>query len=201
LVDETRLHPDAQLRNNHVDDAHDGADQKGPVAGRELAIWNKALMRALLVAFALGVATGAAAQERWATYANPRFGTTIDYPADFFAQRDPPPANGDGQSFRTRDGRTHLAVWGAYNVEGNSPQGYVENFVAPNGGITYRQITPRYFVVSGTRNDDVFYQRCNFAAAREGVVDCFEVTYPAADKAAMDKVVPRLGWSLRSGAR
>jgi len=158
-----------------------------------------AMMRTSLVALALGVAASAAAQDRWTTYANPRFGTTIDYPADLFAQPDPPPENGDGQAFHTRDGRARLAVWGQYNVDSDSPQSYVQKYVEPNGGITYRQITPRYFAVSGLRKGDIFYQRCNFAAAPGDVIDCFELTYPPADKAAMDKVVPRLGRSLRSG--
>ena len=157
--------------------------------------------RALLWLIALGAVASAAAQQRWTTYADPRFGTTIDYPADLFVQRDPPPDNGDGQAFRSRDGRARLAVWGAYNVDGESPQDYVEQYVKPDGGITYRQVTARYFAVSGLRKGDIFYQRCNFAAAPGDVIDCFEVTYPPADKAAMDAVVARLSRSLRSGSR
>lgn len=160
-----------------------------------------AMIRALFGAIILAVATGAAAQQRWTTYANPRFGTTIDYPADLFVQRDPPPENGDGQAFRSRDGRARLAVWGAYNVDGDSPQGYVEKYVAPDGGISYRQITARYFAVSGLRKGDIFYRRCNFSPARNDVIDCFEATYPESDKAAMDAVVARLSRSLRSGSR
>jgi len=37
------------------------------------------------------------AEERSATYTNPRFGTTADYPPDLFTVLDPPPENGDGQ--------------------------------------------------------------------------------------------------------
>jgi hypothetical protein len=150
---------------------------------------------------ALGAVATATAQQRWTTYANPRFGTTIDYPADLFVARDPPPDNGDGQAFRSRNGRIHLAVWGRYNVDGNSPQQYVDDYVEKDGGITYRQITARHFIVSGLRNGDIFYQRCNFAAPPGDVVDCFKTTYPAADKAAMDAVVARLSQSLRSGSR
>jgi len=157
--------------------------------------------RALLWLIALGAVATAAAQQRWTTYANARFGTTIDYPADLFAQHDPPPENGDGQAFRSRDGRARLAVWGAYNVDGDSPQAYVQQYVEPDGGISYRQITARHFVVSGLRNGDIFYQRCNFAAAPGDVIDCFKATYPETDKAAMDAVVARLSRSLRSGSR
>ena len=157
------------------------------------------MFRALLGSIILVVVTDAAAQQRWTTYANPRFGATVDYPADRFVRRDPPPENGDGQAFHTRDGRARLAVWGAYNVDNDTPQQYVEQYVERDGGITYRQITARHFVVSGVRKGDIFYQRCNFPAPPDDVIDCFEATYPPADKAAMDAVVARLSRSLRSG--
>jgi hypothetical protein len=73
----------------------------------------------------------------------------------------------------------------------------VQQFIEPRG-VTYRQITRRYFAVSGLRNGDIFYQRCNFPAKRDGVVDCFETTYPATDKATMDRVVTRLSRSVRN---
>ncbi len=157
------------------------------------------MTRLLFLAIALCAAGVAAAQQRWATYANPRFGTTADYPADLFVQRDPPPANGDGQAFRTRDGRARLAVWGAYNVQDDTPQSYLQSY-APSG-ITYRQVTSRHFVVSGTHEGEIFYERCNFSAGRDGVINCFELTYPAADKAAMDRIVTRLSQSLRNGGK
>jgi hypothetical protein len=53
--------------------------------------------------------------------------------------------------------------------------------------------------VSGLRKGEIFYQRCNFAAKPDDVIDCFEVTYPPANKAAMDSAVARLSRSLRNG--
>jgi hypothetical protein len=172
-----------------------------PLRGNSTMRNEPAMICALVCAIAIGTVASASAQQRWAAYANPRFGTTIDYPADLFARRDPPPANGDGQAFRSRDGRARLAVWGAYNVNSDSPQQYVQQYIEPDGGITYRQITARYFAVSGLRKGDIFYQRCNFSPDRDGVIDCFEATYPEADKTAMDAVVARLSRSLRSGSR
>src|SRR6185437_13958306 len=157
------------------------------------------MTRAFHILVIVGITASAAAQERWMTYANPRFGTTVDYPANLFPQRDPPPANGDGQGFRSRDGHMRLSAWGQYNVNDDTPESYVKGIVEPDGGLTYRQITSRYFVVSGLRNGEVFYQRCNFAAKPDDVVDCFKLTYPTASKAAMDSVVARVSRSLRNG--
>jgi hypothetical protein len=49
--------------------------------------------------------------------------------------------------------------------------------------------------VSGTRGTIIFYERCNFP--NDDVVNCFSVTYPAAEKAAWDPIVTRMSQSLR----
>lgn len=59
----------------------------------------------LFLVLLLVLAPAASAQTRWATYANARFGTTADYPADLFS-RDPEPENGDGVRLHTADGRS-----------------------------------------------------------------------------------------------
>ena len=74
------------------------------------------LALALIVGFCAW-STAAAAQEHWATYTNPRFGTTTDYPSDLFTVQDPPAENGDGQTFRTADGRAELSIYGTNNLE------------------------------------------------------------------------------------
>lgn len=56
-----------------------------------------------------------AADVGWLTYANPRFGVAVDYPPAF-SLRDPPPDNGDGQTFRTPRGDAVLLVFGSYNI-------------------------------------------------------------------------------------
>lgn len=138
----------------------------------------------------------AAAQQRWSTYTNPRFGTTADYPADTFNIRDLAPANGQG--FRTADGRAHLSIYGARNAQDDTPTAYIQKYVDPQG-VAYKRATVRYYVVSGRRNSETFYERCNFRARASGIIDCFNVTYPTREKAAWDPVVVRISRSLRSG--
>jgi hypothetical protein len=154
------------------------------------------LWLSLVILFALGGT--AAAQSRWATYANPRFGTSADYPADLFTERDPPPENGDGVRMHTGDGRATLAIYGFYNSENDTPESYFETIV-DKAGVTYKRFTKTYYVISGTRGADIFYRRCNFRKGDMATVDCFELTYPARDKAAWDTIVARIGQSLRSG--
>ena len=109
--------------------------------------------------FALSAAVPA--QGRWATYSNPRFGTTADYPADLFAVQDPPPENGDGATFRTADGRAQLAIYGAYNVDSDTPASYVAKYEELKSA-TYQRVTAGFYAVSGTNGADIYYDRCNF---------------------------------------
>jgi hypothetical protein len=156
--------------------------------------------RSLALTFAIGICAStnvAAAQEKWATYMNPRFGTIADYPASIFTVGDPPPENGDGQSFRSGDGRAQLSIYGAYNAEGDTPQRYLAKLA--DEGVSYRRTTARTYVISGTRQDQLFYERCNFQEGKSDTINCFSVTYPAAEKVVWDPIVTRLSKSLRAG--
>ena len=156
--------------------------------------------RSLALTFAIGICASidvAAAQEQWATYMNPRFGTIADYPADIFTVRDPPPENGDGQSFRSSDGHAQLSIYGKYNAEGDTPQSYLEKYA--DQGVSYRRVTARFYIISGTRKDQIFYERCNFQPVAGDIINCFSMTYPAQEKTAWDPIVTRLSKSLRAG--
>jgi hypothetical protein len=151
---------------------------------------------ALALAFVLGlcawIGTGAA-QQRWATYANPRFGAAADYPADLFTVKDAPPENGDGQTFRTADGRGELSIYGSYNIDGERPEPYVQRHVSLSD-VTYKKISADFYAVSGTRGGTIYYERCNFP--NNDVLSCFYISYPAAEKAKWDPIVTRIGQSL-----
>jgi hypothetical protein len=153
----------------------------------------------LATAGLLALSTVAYAEGRWATYANPRFGTTADYPADLFTVQDPPPENGDGATFRTADGRAQLVIYGAYNVDNDTPASYVAKNEEFNGA-AYKRVTSGFYVVSGTSGSDIYYDRCNFPPRNDDVLNCVHIVYPAAEKALFDPIVARISTSLRSGS-
>ncbi len=108
--------------------------------------------------------------------------------------------NGDGQTFRTADGRAQLSIYGAYNASADTPQSYLDNYFDFQGAVVgLKRATARFYVVSGTRDKNLFYERCNFPPRHDDVIDCLTITYPAADKAAWDAVVARVSRSLRNG--
>lgn len=137
----------------------------------------------------------APAQTWWATYANARFGTTADYPADLFAKNDPPPENGHGVSSHTADDCAALTIYGAYNAENDTPASYVERLVDKKG-VAYRRVTNTYYAILGVRGADIFYERCNFRQATRRPSIAFRSPIRRAKKSAWDGIVTRISKSL-----
>jgi len=137
-------------------------------------------------------------EHEWATYRDPRFGTTADYPADLFTVRAWRPFGASGQIFRTTDGSAQLIIFGKPNFEEDSPSFYVQkHFNGPD--VTYKNTKWPSFIVSGERKGEIFYHRCNFSIIINSILDCMEMRYPAKDKAKWEPIVARISKSLRKG--
>ena len=50
------------------------------------------------------------------------------------------------------------SIYGAYNVENDTPQSYVANIDGFEGA-TYKRVTPQFYAVSGTSGADIYYER------------------------------------------
>lgn len=142
------------------------------------------------VACALCVSPAAQA-DNWTTYRIPETGTTVDIPAAIFTQ-DAGKPDGEGQRFRSADGRADLTVQ-AVPRTGDSPAAFLAKKKPPSG-IVYKRITPRFFVVSSVKRGTIWYDRCNFALR---YVHCVLINYPAAEKRQWDGVVTRISSTLR----
>ena len=146
-------------------------------------------------------ATWAAAPARadnWLTYHNDRYGTTIDYPHEFKANR-PPDAN-DGRKFSSADG-AEFSVYASYNALNfnlEKFQDFVLNNLDPGQVVTYRAHGNNWFVISGTKGDRVFYERHVLSHGGQ-MTESFLIFYPAAAKQTYDPIVARMGKSFRPG--
>jgi hypothetical protein len=142
----------------------------------------------------------AATPDNWRTYTNPRFGTSIDYPAAFF-RMEPPPENDDGRSFTTRDGRTRFIVFGSHNVFEKTLSELMEDDIAAaeeEERITYRRSGDDWYVLSGHRNGDVFYRKTMLSDGG-AIVHTFEIAYVKALKPEFDEITVRMAKSLNAG--
>jgi hypothetical protein len=148
--------------------------------------------------FLLSSGCAMAAETSWRTYVNPRFGVAVDYPP-FFTREDPPPDNGDGQTFRTQRGEAVLKVFGSYNVDNEKSDRLMAAQKRSDVAYTYERAAKTWFVLSGTRNGQISYTRCNLGGDGSDVLGCLELEYPSTDAAHWNDVVVRLAESLRFG--
>ena len=152
-------------------------------------------MKTLVAAIVVLCATSSVASANgWRTYRVPESGTSVDIPAAIFTEPAGKP-DGYGQQFRSYDGRADLTVQAVENRQGLSPAEFLTRKNPPKG-IIYKRITPNFFVVSSTRRDKIWYNRCNFS---RGFVHCVLINYPANQKQPWDAVVTRISRSLRGG--
>ncbi|UJW85208.1 hypothetical protein [Devosia sp. SL43] len=155
-------------------------------------------MRTLFLALFALLTTPALAQD-WGSYANPRFGFSIDIPEGFVGQGEP--ANGDGQHFAVPGKAIALSVWGGHSgivtPDFESDVAWrMEQDIEAGWNITYQATTPRWASWSGLSGGQVVYQRmillCDGASYA-----AFRAEYGQRDRIEMDAIVERLVQSLK----
>ena len=147
--------------------------------------------------------TGTASQtpaSGWQTYANARFGTVIEYPADVFLPQ-PPPENGDGRTFVSPDGSATFFVFGQHNYDDLDAAAMMERDRGLGGydRVTYQQTGKGWYVLSGYVGNDIFYRKA-LIDRESGLVHVFGITYPAAARERFDSIVTRMAKSFGAGA-
>jgi len=152
----------------------------------------------------LGIATGitlsfcaeavsAAPSITWVTYHDDQ-GTTLDYPKSIFSVEERETEAGAGKGFHSTDLRARLKLFNRDN-QGQQPEAFMKSTFSFNGAVLdYVRATQTFFVVSGTRADEVFYTRCNLS---KSLYHCFDVEYPKRGSKAWDAIVTRMSKSLR----
>ena len=119
-------------------------------------------------------------------------GTSVDIPGSIFSEDAGPPPQGEGQRFRSADGRAELTIQAAQIGSNVDPAEFLARQHPPQH-IQYKRITPRFFAVSGYKGDKVWYDRCNFS---KSFVHCVLINYPAREERAWDGIVTRISLSL-----
>ena len=149
----------------------------------------------LFTAFILAVVPtlAFAADTEWRRYSVPSTGTSVDMPVSIFTSDAGAPENGTGRRFFTEDRRADLTVQSIPNPGNDSPGAFLAK-MRPPAGIIYKRITSNFFVVSSTRGDRIWYNRCNRG---QGSMNCVLINYPAAEKRQWDEVVTRISRTLR----
>jgi hypothetical protein len=127
------------------------------------------------------------------------FGAAVDYPASIFNAPAPAPPRGIGQSLVSKDGSARFMMYAERNDSHLTPEEYIRrNLAGPQSKLEYRRVSDRFFAISSTTPDDIFYSRCNFPEGAAGNIHCIFLSYPKNEKRAWDDIVTRMSLSLRS---
>lgn len=154
----------------------------------------------------MGVAAGllglsalsAAAQV--ATYRNARHGFSLSFPAGAFAP-DAQSASDDGRAFVSADGRARLLAGALPNADGISLRDYRALLLQrsyPGAEVDYAPVRGTWFVLSGTMDGTMFYERVTFTCGGR-LINSWAMLYPAAARDVWDPVVEQVARSYRAG--
>lgn len=136
-----------------------------------------------------------AGENGYALYRNARYGTFISYPAPYFLAR-PAPDSGDGRTFVSADGTARFVVFAQYNALDLSLAEMIQDDIATGGydDVTYRKKGDGWYVLSGYAASDIFYRKVMLDGS--GLVQVFEISYPASLKDNFDPVVTYMAQSF-----
>ena len=155
-------------------------------------------LRLAAMVTAILLITSAARTDDWLTYQNDRYGTTIDYPDIFVAQ--PPPDADDGRAFKSADGAkfTVSASYFALGLTVATYRDFIVKNLDPGSTITYETRGKNWFVISGTKATNIFYEKHLLSHGAQMNED-FVMSYPASLKSTYDPIVARMAKSFRPG--
>jgi len=152
----------------------------------------------------LALASSAAIAGRlsdWATINHKRFGFQIAYPANLLFPV-PTPTGEDGRVLKSADGQAKMLVATFENTEDLSLETYRQFLltdVYANTTLDYTPQKPRWFVLSGTRGKETFYERVTFSCGGK-LINSWAMVYPTAQKSLYDRVVEAVAKTYTAGS-
>ena len=133
----------------------------------------------------------------WREFSAPASGTRVNYPANIFSVDEGPLKTVVGERLRTSDGRAHFD--GLHHQGGKkrlARRFCGTQFENPRAALDYRRVSAKFFALSGVRQGQISYIRCNEGSVRS-VFHCIYLIYPAAEKRAWEPIVTRISLTLR----
>lgn len=140
-------------------------------------------------------------RDRWATVINERHGFAIAYPDDIFEQKEEPKTD-EGRVFVSKDGKAKLLVGAFENADHQSLEDYRKFLISDQyagAKIDYAPVKQRWFVLSGDRNGETFYQRVSFTCGGK-LINSWAMLYPTSERKIYDRVVEAVAQTYTPGA-
>jgi hypothetical protein len=130
----------------------------------------------------------------WQLYSNGLYGTEFEFPADVFTVA-PAPASSDGRQFTSRDAT--LEIFATRDTKGETAKTLRRRLLQDELGydnVTYAASGENWFVLSGFRGDNIFYEKYLLKA---GVIHAFGVEFSASAKPFYAPIIERIEDSFR----
>lgn len=137
----------------------------------------------------------------WATIHNKRFGFSIAYPFNILFPA-PTPSGQDGRILQSKDGRAKLLVATFENAENLTLDAYREfllSDVYAGTRLDYAPQKTRWFVLSGVRGDETFYERVTFSCGGK-LINSWAMLYPTAERRFYDRVLEAISRTYSAGS-
>jgi hypothetical protein len=137
----------------------------------------------------------------WATLKNERHGFAIAYPVDVFEQKSEPTTD-EGRVLLSKDGKAKLLVGAFENADDKTLEDYRQFLLDEQyagADIDYDVIKQRWFVLSGTHNGEIFYQRVSFTCGGQ-LINSWAMIYPEAERKTYDRVLEAVARTYLPGA-
>lgn len=139
----------------------------------------------------------------WQTYVNTRYGFSLSVPHTIFVSSAESTETESGRVWVSRDGRARLVASAGVNDSRETPSSYrafVLQKTYSDARITYAPMRSRWFVLSGVKDDKMFYERITFVC-RGSLIYGWQITYPAGERQVYDPIVEAIHKSYRPGNR
>jgi len=133
------------------------------------------------------------ASERWLDQRDPQFGFSYSFPDALFAS-----VEGDGKpgfhffASNPTDAKFLVGAWD--NQDDATPEHFKRWMIANAGGyeeITYQPRGRSWFVLSGYRGEQIYYEKVMFSCGGR-VVNILAIAYPTSERGQFDPVVERM---------
>jgi hypothetical protein len=139
-------------------------------------------------------------EDGWTVYKSDTFGYSVRYPSAFFEpQAIAQP--GEPKTFQSSDKLAKLVVSGANNDEGFTPASYRQTLLRDFEGYDMVEYMPKgktWFVLSGTRAENIYYQKVMFSCAGR-IINVFSVTFPVAERSFYEGLIEVMEDGFRPG--
>lgn len=138
----------------------------------------------------------------WKTYINPRFGTSVEYPASMFTAL-PPPSNGDGRTFvkKNTNKKTHFSIFGSHNALNQTVKEMYGDLLQDDDldAILEKRLQKNEFFVRACHKNIITAIRVIFDDS--GVIHFFQMVFPKSESALYNPILKRMVASFSISAR